>query len=169
MGLFRRKKEKEKKPPNKKVVAIFLAVFMVAFLYLTIRQWGDPVAHVQIRDARVRVEVAHTPQEQRQGLGGRLTLKNGEGMLFIFATPGQMGFWMRGMHFPIDIVWMYKGVIIDIASEVPPPTDSNAPESDLQRYYPRLPADMVLEVPAGYAGAHGWKIGDSAQVTFDKE
>lgn len=144
-------------------------IFAAAFLYLSIKQWGDPVAQVQIRDTRIRVEVANSVEEHRQGLGGRLTLKNGEGMLFVFASPGQMGFWMKGMYFPIDIVWMYKGKIVDIAPEVPAPATPDAPESELPRYYPRLPADMVLEVPAGYALANGWKIGDSVQVEFDKE
>ena len=169
MGLFRRNKDKKIKPPNKKVVVLFLVIFAVAFLYLTIRQWGDPVARVQIRGAKIDAEIANSVQEQQRGLGGRLTLKNGEGMLFMFATPGQIGFWMKDMQFPIDIVWMYKGKIVDIAPEVPAPATPDMPESELPRYYPRLPADMVLEVPAGYALANGWKIGDEARVEFDKE
>lgn len=169
MGLFRRNKDKPVKPPNKKVVIGFLALFGIAFLYLSIRQWGDPIATVRIREAVVTVDIANSAKEQQLGLGGRLLLKNGEGMLFVFAEPGQKGFWMKQMHFPIDIVWIFQGKIVDIAPEVPAPAHPDTPESELPRYYPRLPADMVLEVPAGYAIANGWKIGDPVLIQFDKE
>jgi uncharacterized protein len=150
-------------------VITFLIVFVGAFLYLNIKQLGNPVAQVRIGSSHVRAEIANSREEHEQGLGGRRTLKNGEGMLFVFAQSGQKGFWMKGMHFSIDIIWIYRGKIVDIAPEVPAPASPDTPESQLPRYFPRLPADMVLEVPAGFALAHGWMIGDEVHIRFDKE
>ena len=70
---------------------------------------------------------------------------------------------MRGMRFPIDIVWLSDGVVVDIAPSVP--IEPGVPEADLRVYYPRLKANTVIELPAGWAEGHGLKIGDELKGT----
>ena len=111
---------------------------------------------IAIRDATVNVEIADTLDQQRRGLGGREDLPWDTGMLFVYEKPAPVAIWMKGMQFDIDIVWIQEGRIVDMVwgarHDVPDP---------LPVYRPRQTADRVLEVPAGYAEAHGWLIGDS--------
>jgi len=115
--------------------------------------------YLEIRGRRVELEIARTPAEQRRGLGYRDALPWHRGMLFVYERPDFYAFWMKGMRFDIDIVWMREGRIVDIAHRVPHDPESNGPT-----VRPGELADRVLEVPAGYALAHGWQPGDPVQL-----
>ncbi|MFO0691689.1 MAG: DUF192 domain-containing protein [Myxococcota bacterium] len=110
---------------------------------------------VEIRAKKVPVEIADSPAEQQKGLGERDRLAWGTGMYFPYAKPAFVAFWMKGMRFPIDIVFLRDGRIVEIHPQVPFEPGGNGPT-----IRPRSLADAVLEVPAGYAGASGWQVGD---------
>jgi len=112
---------------------------------------------VEIRGRSLPVEIADSSDEQRKGLGERDGLAWGTGMYFPYARPGFYAFWMKGMRFPIDIVFLRDGRISEIHAQVPFEKGGNGPT-----IRPRELADAVLEVPAGYAGASGWQVGDRA-------
>jgi uncharacterized membrane protein (UPF0127 family) len=118
-----------------------------------------PDGWVTIRGRRVAVEIADTPQKQALGLGERDHLQWGHGMLFPYERPGFRSFWMKGMRFSIDIIWMLDGRIVQIDPNVPFEEGGNGPT--LQ---PRTLIDSVLEVPAGYVTAHGWRTGDRVLI-----
>ena len=120
-----------------------------------------PDAWVEIGSQRISVELAVTTAEQSRGLGYRDGLAWGSGMYFPYDRPGFYTFWMKGMRFPIDIVWIRDGRIVDLHRDVPFEPGGNGPT---QR--PRELVDAVLEVPAGYAAAKGWSIGD--RVTLER-
>ena len=115
-----------------------------------------------IRDRVVQLEIARTNAEQTQGLSDRASLDWHSGMLFVYDEADFRSFWMLRMHFDIDIVWIRDGRIVSIARFVPHPRDTSQPLATVRS--PEL-ADAVLEVPAGYAQANGWRRGD--RVTFD--
>lgn len=110
---------------------------------------------VEIRGRSIPVEIADSPAEQRLGLGERDGLAWGTGMYFPYAKPGFYAFWMKGMRFPIDIVFLRDGRIREIHAQIPFEKGGNGPT-----IRPQELADAVLEVPAGYAGASGWQVGD---------
>lgn len=116
---------------------------------------------VEIQGKRTTVEIAYTPEEQAMGLGERDALAWGHGMYFEYDRPGFYSFWMKGMRFSIDIVWLRGGRIIDLDPNVPFERGTNGPT-----LRPAELADAVLEVPAGYAVAQGWRIGD--RVKFER-
>lgn len=118
---------------------------------------------VTIQGTTVDVDVARTPAERTQGLSGRASLPPGEGMLFLHEQLGRHGYWMRDMHFAIDILWLRAGRVVDVAHRVPPPP-AGTPESALQVYQPGDDADAVLEVPGGFARTHGWDVGTRARI-----
>ena len=126
-------------------------------------RFAEPAAWVEIRSTRVEGEVAASPEAQRQGLSGRAKLEWGDGMVFLYETGGFQTFWMIDMKFPIDMVWIRKGRVIGVHHNVPAP-EPGTPHNELPRYGPKELVDTVLEVPAGYARAHGWTRGDP--VTF---
>lgn len=94
----------------------------------------------------IQVEVADTEALREQGLSDRASLPAGRGMLFVFDEPGDYGFWMRNMRFPLDIVWLeregegYRAV--DITRNV-------LPDTFPQVFYPPRPVKYVLETNPG--------------------
>jgi len=140
----------------------FQKIFLVAFLFSAVGLWfwgwRWPTAVVELEGKRLHVLVAKSPRHQYRGLGRRDTLSPYDGMLFVFPITHRVGIVMRDMRFPLDIVWLDKGEVVDIAPSVP--LEPGLDESELTVYRPRLPANAVLELPAGWAEAHGLKIGD---------
>lgn len=94
-----------------------------------------------IHDQFYTVEVADTQRTQARGLGGRASLCESCGMLFLFEQPGARAFWMKGMQFPLDIVWLLDGTVVYIERHV-------SADSELV-YRPGVLANQVLEVNAG--------------------
>ncbi len=112
-----------------------------------------------IREQKVSLEIARTPAEQARGLGYRDSLDWGRGMLFLYDEAHFYGFWMKGMRFDLDIVWIRENRIIDISHRV-----KHSPDGPGESARPREVADSVLEVPAGFASAVGWRVGDRVKL-----
>lgn len=119
-----------------------------------------PETRVQVDGASVRAEVADDEASRQRGLSGRERLAADEGMLFLLSDDSP-SFWMKGMRFPLDIVWIRDGRVVDVTADAPPPRGSNAP---LPTYSPDRPADRALEVNAGWAADHGIRRGDVVRV-----
>ncbi len=104
------------------------------------------------------IEIANTPKEREQGLSGRPGLGEREGMLFVFEQSDTYQFWMKNMHFPLDIIWLnHKKEIIDISENISP---SSYPET----VSPTMPARYVLEVNAGLSRAWHLRRGDVLSI-----
>lgn len=115
----------------------------------------------------IDAEVARTAEQRQLGLGGRDALPRDEGMLFAFEAEGQPSFWMRGMRFPLDFVWISSdGRVVDLTEDVPAP-EPGVPDSELEQFGPSAPVLYVLEVNAGVVAEGGVQVGDT--VTFDPE
>ena len=89
-----------------------------------------------------RVKIADTEEERSQGLSGVLSLKDDEGMLFLFPEEGYHTFWMKDMHFPLDLVW------IDSSWNIVSTTKNATPESYPTLFSPPRPVQYVLEIPS---------------------
>ena len=92
----------------------------------------------------ILVEIADTMARRTQGLSGRETLPENEGLLFVFKETGKHPFWMRDMRFPIDIIWINEHfVVVDVTENINPATFPEIFEPmELIRY--------VLETNAGW-------------------
>lgn len=153
--------ETERKKLNVKnvIVLVCAGLFVVFLAYLKTREYFLPKVVVQIGDQKVIVEIADSPLARAQGLSKHAPLQENQGMLFIFSKPDRFQFWMKDMKFPIDIVWLNEGRVVDIAPEV-----QVSVTADLPVYTPRLPASSVLELKAGFMARHGVKIGDAVEL-----
>ena len=117
-----------------------------------------PTKTITIGNEKLVVEIASTPEEQQSGLSGRSGLAAGTGMLFIFTPPSVEGFWMKDMLFSLDIIWAdSNGVIVTIDKGLSPDTYPKV-------FMPDVPAQYVLEVPAGYAASKGIAVGQKIVV-----
>jgi uncharacterized membrane protein (UPF0127 family) len=121
---------------------------------------------VTIGNRQFVVDIADNASERAQGLSGRESLDNDGGMWFVREREFVGSYWMRGMKFPIDIIWIGSDLrVVDIthSAPVPPP---GATDAELPRYSPQAPAAFVLEINAGLALEMG--IGRRVPVEFSR-
>lgn len=139
-----------------------LAVAIIAtYLFVSSRPAQEP--QVRIGESVIRVELATSSAARALGLGGREGLAPDTGMLFVFPRDGMPAFWMKDMRFSIDMLWLdAAGKIVTIREGISPATypASFAP-TGLSRY--------VLELPAGYAAAHSFSVGQSAELPLVRQ
>lgn len=113
-----------------------------------------------INGHEIKLELAITEAEKEKGLGSRDSLAPDTGMLFVYQTKGNYGFWMKGMRFPLDFIWIDGNIIVDLSPNIPFPEKNTTQPISLTS---RVPADKVLEVNAGVIDRLGIKIGDLVQ------
>lgn len=102
------------------------------------------------------VELALTPEQQKQGLAGRADLGEREGMLFYFQTPRVPVFWMKETSLPLDLLFLdEKGCIQGIARGIP---------LSEKRLKGSSPAKAVLEIKGGHSQKYGLAAGICART-----
>jgi uncharacterized membrane protein (UPF0127 family) len=119
---------------------------------------APPTTTVRVGDAEVRAEIADDETERRRGLAGRDDLSEDRGMLFVYRDRAVRTYWMKGVRFPLDIIWIDRGRVTGVEADVP------VPRGQLPVYSSRTPADRVLEVPGGWAARHGVGRGDRVAI-----
>ena len=120
---------------------------------------------VDIGSARFTAVVVDTPELRARGLSGRDALAPDGAMWFDLGIEGPATFWMRGMRFPIDIVWVDAGLrVVHVTREAQAP-EPGLSDADLTRYDAAgLAVRYVLEINAGLADGLG--IGPGSLVTL---
>ena len=107
----------------------------------------------------LNAEVAITPAQRQQGLGGRPCILPNQAMLFEFNRPGQYRMWMKDMKFPIDILWLSSDrKVVAIERNVKPNTYPAAFANQAK------PANYVLELKANRSKELGLGLG--SQLNF---
>jgi uncharacterized membrane protein (UPF0127 family) len=114
-------------------------------------------ATITVGEDELTVEIADDGSLRSRGLSYRDGLEPGTGMLFIYPDEGERSFWMRGMRFCLDIVWIADGEIVGAAENACP--EPGVPEANLSRFLSPEPVQFVLEVPAGWLDERGYGAG----------
>lgn len=136
------------------LIVLIIAILLVVFLPNATGQTGK----VRINGVEIKAEIAKTPAEQYLGLSGRDSLCQNCGMLFIFPDKAERTFVMRGMLFPIDIIWIEGEKIVKIDEELPLPNST-----DLKEYNSGQPVNYVLEVASGFCQKNNIRVGDRVE------
>ncbi|HYP58911.1 MAG TPA: DUF192 domain-containing protein [Thermomicrobiales bacterium] len=126
--------------------------------------WSTEVASVVVGTDELQAEIADTSPLQGRGLGYRDGLEPGTAMLFVFDDASMRTFWMKGMRFCLDIVWIEGEKIVGAAESVCPMPIT--PDADLPRYTSPIGVHYVLEVPAGWLATHGYGAGTGVAITL---
>lgn len=138
----------------KLIIVVVLVVFFLFWYYNR-----NPLsAKIKIGTRQYLIELAVTPAEKAKGLSFRSSLPPNHGMLFLYDHKEQYSFWMNGMRFPLDFIWIDGNTIVDITENVPVPLVINIPIIK-----PSKQVDKILEVNAGTTARDGIKIGDSVK------
>ena len=139
----------------------FLAVFV--FLFLALPQAvaaGLPTTELVIATAKHRhtftVELAANRQDRAQGLMYRRSMAADAGMLFVYARPQRVSYWMKNTFIPLDMLFIAAdGRIVNIRQRTVP--HSLAPvRSDGEVL-------AVLELNGGTTSRLGIKAGDAVR------
>lgn len=148
----------------KNFFSLFLVLVFISGIFLLVNNKKiekniapEHIQYVNINDALIKVDVVITAEDQEKGLGGRESLAENEGMLFVFNNSGKHFFWMKDMKFAIDMVWLDEfGRIIYI--------EKNAtPASYPELFGPKKSSKYVLEIPAGFSDIQNIQVGDKAE------
>jgi hypothetical protein len=135
---------------------------MLALLFACLLTWAratqaDEICpsgqsqRIHIGSQTFNVEVAASPKERERGLSGRTALAAESGMWFVFPSPDWHGFWMQGMNFPIDVVWVSPAHRVLSAITLHP-----CQAEPCRIHTPPSPVAYVLEINAGaFAGRAG--------------
>jgi uncharacterized protein len=145
----------------KKVIIIILISFIL--LYMLQRIKWPPVAvfsfepkTVSLGDKQFNLEIANTRSEREHGLSGRKSLCQDCAMLFVFDKRDVYSFWMKGMRFDLDMLWIDGTKIVQIDKYI----SYLADKKEVRRS--KIAIDRLLEINAGESDRLGLKEGDEA-------
>jgi len=149
---------------NKTKIKILVGVVAVAIIAIlanyilseVITISGNQIKHVYIRDVLVKSEVVKTETRIEKGLAGRASLLEGRGMLFSMPDNDTQRFWMKGMRFAIDIIWIENNRVIGCEKNISP--------ADLRTFVSPGDAGYVLEVPEGFCDKNKVKVNDEVRI-----
>ena len=138
----------------------FLSFFAYFFLFISICQAGTVAPQVCHLDNCVTVEVVSKQDDLERGLMFRTSMDQNKGMLFVFTDEGNHEFWMKNMHFNLDILWLNReSHIVFIGQDIPACVSAPCPV-----YTPDQSSVYVLELNSGYTSSHHWKVGDNLDL-----
>jgi hypothetical protein len=156
-----------KVPNNRKkiwLIAIILFILTTVCLIFYFKQLDKNFLNnsqsVSINKKVIKVELASGAVSQYRGLSRRESLCADCGMLFIFPDKQIRTFVMRNMNFPLDIIFIADGKIINIEKNLEP--EGNSPA---KIYQSATPANGVLELNGGYCEKYNIIVGDI--ITFN--
>jgi len=146
----------------KKIYLVLIAILLSIGLILATNYLlnHNPKNTVLIDGKQFKVELAKTDAEREKGLMNSDNLDADTGMLFIFKKSEIQTFWMKNTFIPLDIIWIDKDKIVDIAT-----LDPDSPDFTPQ-YTPKEKAKYVLELNAGTVEENDFKIGDKVKINY---
>lgn len=137
------------------IIGLAIVVFLVGIIYFATR-FNDHGTFTY-PGGELDVLVADNSIEHGRGLSGtEIDTLGADGMIFIFKDQQKRTFWMNGMNYNLDVIWIADDKIFKIDRDVQAPARGEDPakmQSD------PLKADTVLEVPAGVVDELGLVVG----------
>jgi uncharacterized membrane protein (UPF0127 family) len=99
-------------------------------------------------------EIVSDRKAMQQGLSGRSSMPDDHGMLFVLDSSTEHSFWMKGMEFPVDILFFAEDKsLTEVLSKL-------MPCKECQSYKAPVHTAYALEINAGLAEALGVRKGD---------
>ena len=160
------------------VFTIFIVFISIAIYYPTLyglkkltgntavydnpTKYSMPTTRIICNNNHFVAYIARSEEEITDGLSVFDYLKHNEAMIFVFNHPDKYYFWMKGMKFPIDIVWFDEnGKVVDVVENL-------SPDSYPQSFYPKDNALYVVEFNSGVYKNIKINIGEVCNFEFNK-
>ncbi len=104
------------------------------------------------------IEIADNEYETQTGLMYRSSMKNNQGMLFVFDDVSERSFYMKNTKIPLDLIFINGfNTIVSFQKNAKPFDESSLPSN--------APAKYVLEINAGLVDTWNLSVGDSISYT----
>jgi len=107
--------------------------------------------------SEIDIEIADNDAQRATGLMYRTSLKENQGMFFIFPYETEQSFWMKNTVLALDMLFVNSN------NEIVKIHHNTTPFSE-QSYPSEKPAVYVVEVNAGYTNKMGIKEGDKIVI-----
>ena len=118
-----------------------------------------PTVKVVVKGHDLTLELATTPEARSCGLSLRDSLPENRGMLFVYAEPEVLTFWMKNTRMPLSIAFIdADGRIVGIQKMNPLPLTTV--------YASSVPALYALEVNQGWFEENGLGVGDVVEFNL---
>ncbi len=115
-----------------------------------------PERVIDVRGVQVMAQVADDVDERAKGLMFVKSMPADQGMLFVWPEAEERVFWMKNTYIPLDLIYARAGTVVSIVEGAKPHDETGLPSG--------APADMVLEVNAGWVRSHGVQVGDAVTL-----
>lgn len=109
------------------------------------------------KDVNICVSIVQTEEDRAKGLSGAESISENEGMLFVYDDNVRVGYWMKDMLFPLDIIFLAEdGSVVDIKNDLQPcEKEANCPV-----YTPEKAFMYTIEVNGGFADENDINVDD---------
>ena len=146
---------------------IFFLMLIIAlslfFLFIINNYFSKKNSSVSINGTSFKVIVAKTDNQKEKGLSIYKSLPENEGMIFPFEKADYYSFWMKGMKFSIDIIYIKDNKIVQIFKRVPYPKTSS---DKLTVVTPKEKSNYILEINSGFSDKYKFKEGDKVEINL---
>lgn len=151
MNLF--KNYYQKLIAKKRLWRVILILFIILLLAWFLSGQTETI-EVKSETCVFQTELARQKTEQYKGLSDRKEMSENKGMLFLFPDKKDRAFVMRNMNFPLDIIFISEGRVVNLFRDLPPEGDNPS-----HSYHSGAPVDAVLEINAGLSRHCGIGVG----------
>jgi uncharacterized membrane protein (UPF0127 family) len=138
---------------RREVIALLFVAVAFGCLYLAARDTSPRTLHVSRQS--YSLEIADNSDEQQKGLSDRDSMPRDHGMLFAFHYEEKLCFWMKDMHFPLDMIWL------DAGHRVVHLEQNLSPDTYPDQFCSHTPARYVIELNAGEVARAGIRKGQN--------
>lgn len=99
------------------------------------------------------IEIADDDYSRQTGLMYRESIKENQGMLFVYSRESMRNFYMKNTYIPLDLIFFNSdSTIVSFQKDAKPLDESNLPS--------QVPAQFILEINAGLSERWDLKAGD---------
>jgi len=141
------------------IILLILICILSVFVFLKLSP--EKKNYIIIDNQKFYIDVAKTDEQKEKGLSIYNKLPLEKGMIFPYEDSGYHPFWMKGMKFSIDIIYIQNNKIVDIFENLP------FPKNDFQTpviVRPTANSNYVLEINAGLSKKYNFKKGDIVEI-----
>ena len=107
-----------------KKISIIIIIFTIGIIgiivFVLMNFPMKQIKSLTLNNKNFKVEIVKSESDQEKGLGYRDGMDGIDGMLFSYSNSKIRSFWMRGMRFDLDFIWINKGKIVGFTENVLP-------------------------------------------------
>lgn len=139
---------------KKRHYVIWLTIISLVFLVVGFRlnkkceKKDDSICVIPFTNTSLTVKVAYSQQRQEKGLMNVTSLKENEGMIFVYDNPNRLSFWMKNTLIPLSIAFVETdGRIAEIYNMK---VEGNKQDYEFPVYQSPTMVRYAIEAPSGW-------------------